>query len=230
MYQRYLQYKRLHHRPSLLARWKQAFVSRCMQHRLMIERQFATSRSVPVLLAWTIYVAAIGVLLLPMLLGVAVLRTVARAFSGLLARLAGWSGLARNLVRLQALATQPKEEALVLRLYRFMEQHETDALIKTINRLTHVEAWYSPTAFLAVLQQNQGSACDVRAGRRPEGLSRRIFKCWRRSLPGKLQDGGRGHRRKQTLHHLQQRHEVEYAGRSVWRGSRRRRCRAARGE
>ena len=35
----------------------------------------------------------------------------------------------------------------MLRLYRFMEQHETDVLTAKINRLMQVEAWYSPTAF-----------------------------------------------------------------------------------
>jgi glycosyltransferase involved in cell wall biosynthesis len=36
---------------------------------------------------------------------------------------------------------------LTLRLYRFMEQHETETLVDRINRLSHVDAWFSPTAF-----------------------------------------------------------------------------------
>ena len=146
-YERYLQRKQRAHQPSLFAQWSAAFLSKSTQHRLSIERRLATSRSVLGLLPWLVYVAAIGVLLLPVLLGVAVLGTISRVFSTLLGRFTGLPGIAGNLVRLQSLTTQPKEEALVLRLYRFMEQHETDALIEMINRLTHVEAWYSPTAF-----------------------------------------------------------------------------------
>jgi glycosyltransferase involved in cell wall biosynthesis len=146
-YQRYLKYKQRPYRPGLLARWKEAFLARGMQHRLSIERRFATSRPVLGVLPWIIYVLALALLLMPVLLAVVALRAARRAFSALANRTVGWSGVARNLLRLQLLTTQPKEEALVLRLYRFMEQHETDALTEKINRLTHVEAWYSPTAF-----------------------------------------------------------------------------------
>ena len=59
------------------------------------------------------------------------------------------------------------------RLYRFMEQHETDDLVEKINRQTHVQAWYSPVCASGLsFNKIRGSTCDVRAGRRPEGLSR----------------------------------------------------------
>ena len=147
IYQHYLRRKLRPYRPGLLAVWRAEVVAKCMQHRLLIERRFATSRSVPGLLPWIVYVALLGVLVSPVLLGVIVLRAVSRVFSALLGRFARLSGIARNLIRFQALSTQPKEEPLVLRLYRFMEQHETDALIEKVNQLTYVEAWYSPTAF-----------------------------------------------------------------------------------
>jgi glycosyltransferase involved in cell wall biosynthesis len=118
-----------------------------MQHRLSIERRFATSRSALGLLPWLIYVVALGVLLSPLLLVVAAFRGISHIFRALRNRFVGLSGVARNLLRLKVLTTQPKEEALVLRLYRFMEQHETDVLTAKINRLTQVDAWYSPTAF-----------------------------------------------------------------------------------
>ncbi|HEV7881291.1 glycosyltransferase [Bradyrhizobium sp.] len=146
-YERYLQYKRRPFRPGIFAAWRQAFLSKCMQHRLSIERRLATSRSALGLLPWLIYVVALGVLLLPVLLVMVALKGASRLFLALRSRFVGWSGIARNLLRLQTLAAQPKEEALVLRLYHFMAQHETDVLIAKINRLTHVAAWYSPTAF-----------------------------------------------------------------------------------
>jgi glycosyltransferase involved in cell wall biosynthesis len=114
---------------------------------LSIERRFATSRSAWGLLPWLIYVVAVAILLSPLLLIAASFRGIAYILHALRNRFVGLSGVARNLLRLEILTTQPKEEALVLRLYRFMEQHETDVLTAKINRLTQVEAWYSPTAF-----------------------------------------------------------------------------------
>jgi glycosyltransferase involved in cell wall biosynthesis len=146
-YERYLQYRRLPFRPSIFARLREAFLSKCLQHRLSIERRFATSRSALGLLPWLIYVVALAILLSPLLLVVAAFRGIVHILRALRNRFVGFSGVARNLLRLQVLTTQPKEEALVLRLYRFMEQHETDVLTAKINRLTQVEAWYSPTAF-----------------------------------------------------------------------------------
>jgi glycosyltransferase involved in cell wall biosynthesis len=147
VYERYLQYKRRPFRPGIFARSRAALLSKSMQHRLSIERRFATSRSALGLLPWLIYVVALGILLLPILLVMVASKAVARLFLALRNRFVGLSGIARNLLRFQILTTQPKDEALVLRLYRFMEQHETDVLTAKINRLTQVEAWYSPTAF-----------------------------------------------------------------------------------
>jgi glycosyltransferase involved in cell wall biosynthesis len=146
MYERALQ-RRRRFRPGVVARWSEALLSGYMQHRLSIERRFATSRSLPALLPWLIYLAAAGLLLLSVLLLAAVSRTLLRLALRQGSRLSGRSGMADNLVRLESLATQPKEEAFVLRLYHFMAQHETDVLTTLINRLTHVKAWYSPTAF-----------------------------------------------------------------------------------
>jgi glycosyltransferase involved in cell wall biosynthesis len=147
VYERYLQHKQRPFRPSRFARWKQAFLSRCMRHRLSIERRFATSRSVLGLLPWLVYIVALGILLLPILFILVASRAGSRAFLALRTRFVGLSGVARELVRLRTLSKQPKEEATVLRLYGFMAQHETDVLVAKINRLTHVQAWYSPTAF-----------------------------------------------------------------------------------
>jgi glycosyltransferase involved in cell wall biosynthesis len=146
-YERYSQYKRRPFRRGHFARWSEAFLSKCMQHRLAIERRFATARSAFGLLPWLAYTLALGAVLSPILLAAVALRTSSRVVLVLRRRFVGLSGINGNLVRLRMLTTRPKDEALVLRLYRFMEQHETDVLIAKINRLTHVEAWYSPTAF-----------------------------------------------------------------------------------
>ena len=63
IYQGYLQRKRLSpSRLTPLAAWGNAVLSKCIQHRLLIERQLATSRNVAGLLPWAIYGASLGVL------------------------------------------------------------------------------------------------------------------------------------------------------------------------
>src|SRR4051812_40126712 len=147
IYERHLQRRRRSFRPGLIATWTASIVSRSAQHRLSLERRFATARNFPDLLPWMIYLVVLAMLSAPVLLIAAISSTLLRVFLAQRSRLPEWSAMARGLTRFQTLATQPKEEALVLRLYQFMAQHETDALTAKINRLTHVKAWYSPTAF-----------------------------------------------------------------------------------
>jgi len=134
-------------RPGLFAVWGAAFLAKCTEHRLSIERRFATARSLPGLLPWAIYLAGMAILAAPVLLIATVSRILVRVIFAQQGRLARLSGIAGNRDRFEMLATEPKEEAIVLRLYQFMAQHETDILTAEINRLTHVRAWYSPTAF-----------------------------------------------------------------------------------
>lgn len=49
--------------------------------------------------------------------------------------------------RLRAAVGSPKEDAFVLRLYRGLEQVESDRMLQLIDKMTDVKAWYSPTAF-----------------------------------------------------------------------------------
>jgi glycosyltransferase involved in cell wall biosynthesis len=146
-YERYLQRIKRAPRPGVVARLREAFLSRGTQHRLHIERRLATSRSLLGLIPLLLYLVVLGILLLPILLVAVAMRVISAEFSALWNRFIGISGIPRNLVRLQMLTSQPKDEAVVLRLYRFMEQHESDILIETINGLPHISAWYSPTAF-----------------------------------------------------------------------------------
>ncbi|RKS23989.1 hypothetical protein BJ917_3067 [Pseudomonas sp. WPR_5_2] len=53
----------------------------------------------------------------------------------------------RQTNRLRAAAGAPKEDAFVLRLYRGLEQVESDRMLQLIDKMTEVKAWYSPTAF-----------------------------------------------------------------------------------
>ncbi|MCG9082780.1 glycosyltransferase [Laribacter hongkongensis] len=49
--------------------------------------------------------------------------------------------------RLQVVVAQPKDDGLVLRMYRVMEQHEGRRMLMLINSLREIRAWYCPTAF-----------------------------------------------------------------------------------
>lgn len=53
----------------------------------------------------------------------------------------------RVINRLRIAVGAPKEDAFVLRLYQRLEQVESDRMLKIIDQLTNVKAWYSPTAF-----------------------------------------------------------------------------------
>ena len=147
LYAWYLRYTERSRRTRRFAVWKEAFRARLTQHRTAIERRIATSRSILGLLPLFLYLVLLGCLLLPFALILLVLGAVLRACLRLGRRLAGWLGVARVRERLRSMTIQPKDEALTLRLYRFMEQHETEMLVDRINRLSHVDAWYSPTAF-----------------------------------------------------------------------------------
>lgn len=49
--------------------------------------------------------------------------------------------------RLQAMVAQPKDDGLVLRMYRVMEYEEGRRMLALINSLQEIRAWYCPTAF-----------------------------------------------------------------------------------
>lgn len=53
----------------------------------------------------------------------------------------------RQLSRIRAAFGDPKEDAFILRLYQGMEYAESERMLKLVNGLHDVQAWYSPTAF-----------------------------------------------------------------------------------
>lgn len=57
------------------------------------------------------------------------------------------AGLSTVLLRTSALLTKPKESAFVVRLYEELMKYEARRMKKTIEALTHLRAWYSPTSF-----------------------------------------------------------------------------------
>ena len=53
----------------------------------------------------------------------------------------------RKIARFRRLLKSPKDDALVLRLYNGIARVEADRMLKLVEGLSHVKAWYSPTAF-----------------------------------------------------------------------------------
>jgi glycosyltransferase involved in cell wall biosynthesis len=53
----------------------------------------------------------------------------------------------RKVARFRRLLKSPKDDALVLRLYNGIARVEAERMLKLVNGLSHVKAWYSPTAF-----------------------------------------------------------------------------------
>jgi glycosyltransferase involved in cell wall biosynthesis len=116
-----------------------------VQHRKYVEGRIVAARSAIPLFAVVIYATSLGVLLLPLVAFAWVSRTVLRALlrAARIVRLFLGSAAVRGL----ALVHDHGEESLELRLYRTMEDMETQRIRKSIDGLRHVSAWFSPTAF-----------------------------------------------------------------------------------
>lgn len=55
--------------------------------------------------------------------------------------------VAKKIARLRRALKAPKDDAFVLRLYNGIARVEADRMLKLVDGLSHVQAWYSPTAF-----------------------------------------------------------------------------------
>jgi hypothetical protein len=146
-HERYVQRKGAASWIGRIRQWRKAATVTIERHRFSIERQLATSRSIWRLFALAVYVAALFILLSPIPLLFIAKKICFRLWLPIGARLMKSSEMRQTVGRAKNTLSEPKNEAVALRLYRFMEQHETNLMVEMINRLTHVDAWYSPTAF-----------------------------------------------------------------------------------
>jgi len=94
------------------------------------------------------------IVLLPVVLIVLVFKALIRfVMAGytltnkLIVRFAHHSSIKNHLDRVNALATQPKHDLLVPRLYRLMEETEASLMRSLIESRKDISAWYCPTAF-----------------------------------------------------------------------------------
>ena len=116
-----------------------------VQHRRRAERSLVSARTIFPWLGISLYAAIIGIVLLPLAfvgwLAKVSYRVLRRIAKGVVPSLGGLFGGAFAMVH------ETGEEGLEVRLYRLLEETETQRLVKKIDTLRHVKAWLSPTAF-----------------------------------------------------------------------------------
>lgn len=132
---------------SRIADIKAAIRKFAMRHRERLETSAVATRSASVFLAISLYVVVLGVALLPLLAAAAVIRAAYRILRNAGGTLRQSRAVHAGIAKLANLLILPGDEGLDMRLYRLMENAEAERLLKKINELHHIEAWYSPTAF-----------------------------------------------------------------------------------
>jgi hypothetical protein len=135
-------------RPRKFAKLSVWLVGKCSRIIASIERMLVSSRSV-------VLMPVLGIVLLPILLIAMVIREIVRLLTLvfiLRKRLVSYikrrsSIINKLLERMSDLAAQHKQDTLVTRLYRVMEESEASLMRNLIEARSDIAAWYSPTAF-----------------------------------------------------------------------------------
>jgi hypothetical protein len=144
------------------------------ENRRRFERRFVAARNAISWLATFIYATVFAAALLPLgafvWLAVSGGRVSRKLWNKLCAAFRAAGGKVLNLLH------EPGEESLDVRLYRLMEEIETERMVEKINTLRHVAAWLSPTAFWPAFNRISapGLLCvpDVMLAEFPIGFAR----------------------------------------------------------
>ena len=113
-------------------------------------RRLVSSRTIVLWLVTAIIAVGLAVVLVPALLAVWLVLGALILFrlgARYLPRLFAWSGGRSALAWLSDVINPREGETLTVALYRLMEEAEVERMVRKINALDHVKAWYSPTAF-----------------------------------------------------------------------------------
>lgn len=137
IYELYYRYK---HRPKRIRNKKlSAFVrEKIINHRNWIGKKMVTSRHLTSLIPIMTYVALLQCIVLPAYLISKI---------SVLARYAFGKWISPHLNKWHAILSQPKNNSIISRLYRFMEQSEVELMLDQINHCQDIRAWYCHTAF-----------------------------------------------------------------------------------
>ncbi|TVT82778.1 glycosyltransferase [Pseudomonas sp. H3(2019)] len=147
LYEAYLRYKKRAKKPTIIDRvlgafsWGYKKITDYLEARLIAAH--SVSSLIPLLLIG-VFGALLFLLCSPLLVPVILLVALSKMtfFVKRVTR-----PLSRRIFRLKAVLSAPKEDALILRLYKGMESVESKRMLELIDSLSHVLAWYSPTAF-----------------------------------------------------------------------------------
>jgi hypothetical protein len=130
---------------SRLAKLLERVQSLGVQHRRYLEYRIVAARSALPLFAVVLYGAVLSISLVPVAAALWCSRAFGRALSKTSKRVRASLGWMASV--LLSLLQEHGEESLDLRLYRMMEDMETQRMRKSIDALPHVKAWFCPTAF-----------------------------------------------------------------------------------
>jgi glycosyltransferase involved in cell wall biosynthesis len=131
-------------RAGLLRRIAQVASSAVQAGRARLEAAVATSRSMAGL-SVVLLVAALVALVPALLLALPFALWLSARWLARRLRRNRWVAALR--ARTAVLMASPKTEPLASRMYRLMQQRESELLVALINRQPSVRAWFSPTAF-----------------------------------------------------------------------------------
>lgn len=156
LYEAWLRYARRGKKPGFIQRMR-ASVQR--QRNALVQStvdRLVRTHSLPTLAhaLWPLAsVFAVALLLSPLWLMLALLLLLAVSGKRLVQKMTRviWAPLNR----LTAMTSLPKDDGLVRRMYRGMEQAEADRMQALINTMNDVRAWYCPTAFWPAFNQIQ---------------------------------------------------------------------------
>lgn len=135
-------------KPSLLRRLKERFVllkSVITERTLQRIAQADSNYSLFLKLLPLAIIALLAISLTPIWVGIAAVLLAMRYLRRVYARIIKY--LNRKAKRVQKLLSQPKDDGLAVRMYWEMERSEARRMQSIIDSLSHVSAWYCPTAF-----------------------------------------------------------------------------------
>ncbi len=112
-----------------------------------IETKLFGSRNVILMVVFCIVLLPVILIVLVFKALIRVVMVVHTLTNKLIVRLASQSSIKNHLDRVNTLATQPKHDLLVPRLYRLMEETESCLMRSLIESRKDISAWYCPTAF-----------------------------------------------------------------------------------
>lgn len=147
IFEAYSAYMARKSRSSFISWLKSIVNSKLAHHRLWLEDKIVNARNIIEFLPLIFYVILLAAISSPFIAALIACAYAKRAILALSNRVGISQYAVETKVKLVELLRSPKDNGIAVRLYSLMEKRESEWLVKTINKLPNVLAWYSPTAF-----------------------------------------------------------------------------------